>query len=124
GTPVGFTASAVRVAMLVVEGGMTAWRGHTSSAWETADNWTASVPSSTSSVFVPLAQPRSPVLVPTLNSNPFIGSIDVEDGAVLALNSHTLNVTQDIDARTTGIIFGGTIHVPAGSNGGIIRGGG
>jgi hypothetical protein len=55
-------------------------------------------------------------------STPFIQSIDVEDGAQLGLNGNTVNVSRNIDARTSGSIVGGTINVPSGSNGGTMRG--
>ncbi|HEY4307264.1 MAG TPA: Ig-like domain-containing protein [Gemmatimonadaceae bacterium] len=121
GTGVGFTAATpARTALLVQPSNATVWTGHTNGAWETRDNWTNDVPSSTKSAFIAAAQPRAQVTAPVLNTNQFISSIDVEDGTTLNLNGHTLGVSQNIDTRTSGLIAGGTIS--ASGNGGLMRG--
>jgi hypothetical protein len=122
GTGVDFTAPSIRIALLVQQSGRTTWTGHTNNVWETADNWTPSLPSSSLGAFVAAAQPRATPAYPVLNSNPFIPSIFVENGASLNLNGHTLSVTQSIETDPAGIITNGTIAVPAGSNGGLMRG--
>ncbi len=119
---VNFNAPILNVALIVQQGGTTAWKGHTDNAWETIDNWTNLPPSSSTSAFIPAAQPRPAQTVPLLKSDPFIPSIFVEGGAALNLNGHTLNLTQNVDADTTGSIFNGTINFPPGSNGGSVRG--
>ena len=109
-------------ALLVQPSNSTVWTGHTSDAWELSDNWTSSVPSTTVSPFIPAAQASNPIAYPVLHGGASISSIDVEDGARVNLNNNTLSIYQNIDARTSGAIVGGTIAVPIGANGGTVRG--
>ena len=121
GTAVGFTAPPIQLALIVQQSGSTTFMEHTNQAWETVDNWTNLLPSS-NTAFIAAAQPHPNAVVAALGSNPTIGSIDVEDGATLNLSGHTLSVFQNIDSRASGTIFGGTINVPLGANGGYLRG--
>ncbi len=123
-SPVGFTASPVPMAFVVQPSGGTAWTGRVDGAWDNGANWTAGLPLATSSAFVAASQPRTTAVSPSLGTtNPVVASIDVEDGAQLNLSGGTLNVSKNIDARTSGSIGNGTIMIPAGAAiGGSMRG--
>jgi len=120
GTGVGFTApSPARSALLVQPSGSSVWTAHTSDAWATTDNWTASVPSSAVAAFIAASQPRATPVYPILRTgNATAASIDVEDGGRVDLNGNALTVFENIDTRTSGLIFNGTL-IAAGNGGGL-----
>jgi hypothetical protein len=110
----------------------TIWTGNASDAWETQDNWTISTPSSSLDVWIPAAQPRANSTFPVIrgtDSFVAIRSLDVETGANLNLNGHTLNIAttgdvgQNVDARNSPFgVFNGTLAISAGGNGAYMRG--
>jgi len=82
------------------------WTGTTNSTWTTASNWCGSVaPTTLSNILIQADRPNYPVI----SSDVTIGSLTVENGASLTVNSNTLTV------GAINVASGGTMTVNSGA---------
>jgi hypothetical protein len=114
------------VGLVVRQSGNPTWTGKAhDSRWTTAGNWDGGiVPTSSSSVFLPLATTilSSNLQAPKLAANQAVGTIEVEDGGQLDLGGNTLTVGGTINGHIAGTIFNGTVATAVANNGGSMSG--
>jgi hypothetical protein len=126
--------SPLLVPVVVAPSTGTTWTGRSGDRlWTTKENWTNGVPGLTGTVtsaFMPLATTvgatilnGSPSLTgPQLGADASVGTIDLEDGAVLDLNGHTLTIGGSVNGRSVGTIMNGTVTTAPGTQGGSLSG--
>lgn len=86
------------------------WLGE-SSSWQEANNWsTGLVPSCIgASATIPSAPAGG--YFPTIDGDSAVGTLIIEDGALLEMSAHTLSICGDLDVQDTGLFnaLGGTL---------------
>ncbi|HEY4307263.1 MAG TPA: hypothetical protein VGM82_22520 [Gemmatimonadaceae bacterium] len=122
GTPL--TGSPLLIALVIrpLGSGTSTWTGKAhDKSWTNPGNWVGAVPTTSTSVFLPWATASLTATSPRLTTAAGVFAIEIEDGAVLDLNTQTLSVGGDIQGHTVGTISNGTVATAPG-NGGQLSG--